>query len=588
MPRNVSFFLTRNNIALFISLIVSSVIIIGCRKTNEGLPIEKISGKGNISIDEVVKWNNWYSNTIKDAPKLLFNKAEQKIIQSRYYMRVPLENSSGMIYFTKTTSLQAVFIRTNIKEGKLTQDPNQNMEFIDLNNFNYQVVTYKNKKADLIFHAVTNSPTQNSRSDGLQVKTNGTFWFDLGCILSFGIPRWNDNNERECWGLNLWSWIANLFSPNDGDGGGGNDGTSSYLLPVIGGGGTGADPSSGIYGGGVGGPYVPVFGGNPSALQDAWGTVSNTLTDANGYYYDRLAEISDLTGTDENSILPCSQLQLFKQFSEQFFQNLTIFSAPQSVKDRIQNIINNNNHFTTSNLFIQTLNDAKGAVLNCDFFPINITALPTINSHTQTPEEFLEFFRLHMSDFITPGIYNTVLFTPYIDGGLDETSRWSQFGSSTIGTLIHIPLTTPFDGSVIETDYTINPGPPANSSYTFSTIHTPLDHYHPVSGNRRFGIYRDQAGTLVFYIAGVDRISTNSIAFGNAIASFFGQGGFTQADLLWRDIQKNMITFINNNGGHAATFSGLPDYTARPDWTDVDLYLKKQIDFAELKRRLGC
>jgi hypothetical protein len=48
-----------------------------------------------------------------------------------------------------------------------------------------------------------------------------------------------------------------------------------------------------------------------------------------------------------------------------------------------------------------------------------------------------------------------------------------------------------------------------------------------------------------------------------------------------------MINFINANGGAAAYFS-IPDYVARPDWNDVELYLKKQIDFQELKTRSGC
>jgi hypothetical protein len=190
-----------------------------------------------------------------------------------------------------------------------------------------------------------------------------------------------------------------------------------------------------------------------------------------------------------------------------------------------------------------------------------------------------------MNDFVTPG--GIVSFSPYIGQGLNETAKWNQAGENSLGTLVHIPLVSVNDGTVIESDYNIS-GPPTNDSYTFSTMHSPLDAYHPVSGNRRFGIYRDQAGTQVFYIAGVDRISTNSIAFGNFLGSIFQMDGFKEADKLWRDIQANMVNFINTHGGTANKFSGLSDFTARPNWSDVEQFLKKQIDYAELKRRLGC
>jgi hypothetical protein len=48
-----------------------------------------------------------------------------------------------------------------------------------------------------------------------------------------------------------------------------------------------------------------------------------------------------------------------------------------------------------------------------------------------------------------------------------------------------------------------------------------------------------------------------------------------------------MVAFIINNGGYAEKYSQ-PNFILRPQWDDVDLYLKKQIPLDELKRRIGC
>ncbi len=63
--------------------------------------------------------------------------------------------------------------------------------------------------------------------------------------------------------------------------------------------------------------------------------------------------------------------------------------------------------------------------------------------------------------------------------------------------------------------------------------------------------------------------------------------GFKSADSLWTSLQNGMIQFIQQNNG-SATFYSNRNTTARPHWEDVEDYLKDNIDFRELKRRLGC
>jgi hypothetical protein len=86
---------------------------------------------------------------------------------------------------------------------------------------------------------------------------------------------------------------------------------------------------------------------------------------------------------------------------------------------------------------------------------------------------------------------------------------------------------------------------PLKKRFTFSTITSPLDYNHPVSGNREFGIFENPNGDgYTFYIMGVDRQSDWMFALANT----FGNS-FAKADELWSSIQKNMTNFLNNQGG---------------------------------------
>ncbi len=270
---------------LFTSFIFFGSLLNSCRKTmsyhNTQDQTYNRSVKGYFEPGEITQWNNWYISAVKNAPALLFAKAEQKIIKGRYYMRIPLENTSGMLYFTKTTSLQSIFIRQNFK-GHNIKNSLRNLEFIDINRLQFRVVTFKNSKPDSVYDAVINKSANQQTLNGLSKQTNGTFWFDLGCILSFGIPIWDDNGDRVCMGLNLWDWVANLF-----DGGGGSssgEGSSNFGAVWAG---PGPDPGIGVgtgivegsggsgFGGAVWGPYVPVFAGDPTELQDSWEAIDS-------------------------------------------------------------------------------------------------------------------------------------------------------------------------------------------------------------------------------------------------------------------------------------------------------------------------
>lgn len=93
-------------------------------------------------------------------------------------------------------------------------------------------------------------------------------------------------------------------------------------------------------------------------------------------------------------------------------------------------------------------------------------------------------------------------------------------------------------------------------------------------------------GEFTFYTMGVDRVSDHVFE----LVNWFGSGDgtiFNGADNLWRAMQTNMIEFVNANGGVAELY-GTSEIKTRPNWDDVKAFLMKEIDMAELKRRLGC
>lgn len=141
------------------------------------------------------------------------------------------------------------------------------------------------------------------------------------------------------------------------------------------------------------------------------------------------------------------------------------------------------------------------------------------------------------------------------------------------------------DGTIILSDYQHPNIINAEQHYfKFSTIQSPFDGYHPVGGNREFGIYNTNAnlGQFTFYIMGVDRTSNFFSDIANGLF-----GGFEKGDSLWISVIDNMLLFINNNGGQSNYYSQ-KNYTARPVWSEVRRYLKKEISFQQLKISLGC
>jgi hypothetical protein len=216
------------------------------------------------------------------------------------------------------------------------------------------------------------------------------------------------------------------------------------------------------------------------------------------------------------------------------------------------------------------IEDGLGPI-NLDYYPIRISAMPVSGGQMMTAVELLEFIRRNLNNFVdsapSGAIFNT--YDPLIDDAL-----WlppflqSGFIGSVIsidiivGINIGIPInvilgdtkanTNPEDGSVVLSEI-------APDRWIFSTIRTPNDLNHPVSGNRQFGFFPTVAGEFIFYIRGADRLTT-------FIDDFFGETVFAGANNLWLSFQRRVTTFVNQNGGLATIESPLSD---RYDWPTI-------------------
>jgi len=105
-------------------------------------------------------------------------------------------------------------------------------------------------------------------------------------------------------------------------------------------------------------------------------------------------------------------------------------------------------------------------------------------------------------------------------------------------------------------------------------MYTPSGGYHPVSGNWQFRVRTNSNGTATLHIRGVDRISTDAMRAGNAVADRLGPGGFEQADALWTSLfEEGIAEDLGVLGPSGVAFDSTlyrTDYDAIQDLFDDD------------------
>lgn len=383
----------------------------------------------------------------------------------------------------------------------------------------------------------------------------------------------------ECTAVNIYTSCFNDYNYEDYGGEYGGD----YGSGGSGGGGApppnpcGPSEPGGGGGGGVPQSVAPKSKSNPSVKVNNYqcepGWEPDDPVDSEGYRESRKQNLKQLLLLDGDVLIDCDSANVMPldniTGNGKLFQRLGAFKVPQSVVDRLSWVAQNAPTALFAFPMVQDIDQAAGPRVNCDYYSVTINSLP----QGMTAENILELFRKNTNNFIDPSI--NVAFSAYTDGNFTDNAKYYSSFEQAIGALVHIDMLN--DGTVVLSDYKRTA---THTSFIYSTIMSPLDHMHPVSGNREFGITQNANGTYTFYISGVDRSSDLLFAIVNSAST-----SFQVADNLWKNVRDKMTKFINDNGGSASRGE---TRRAQPKWDEVKKYLKGLISFAQLKASMGC
>lgn len=215
----------------------------------------------------------------------------------------------------------------------------------------------------------------------------------------------------------------------------------------------------------------------------------------------------------------------------------------------------------------QPLSAGNVPCANIDYYGVEITNLPDFNHNGQddTSSEIYQAFRNKFTDLASgskpdfqfscavPGNPTGIgsiswEFTPYSpDDEIKFTSTYPisailniEASASGIGSL------AADDGAIMVTGYE-----PRN--WTISTITTPYNDTQPFSGNRQWGLLLNQDGRLEIYTKAVDvaRISTLLNIYPPTTTECQQDTYYNVAEVSWKNMQEEIASWINNNGGHA-------------------------------------
>jgi hypothetical protein len=203
--------------------------------------------------------------------------------------------------------------------------------------------------------------------------------------------------------------------------------------------------------------------------------------------------------------------------------------------------------------YIHKIEDALGPI-NLDYYPVTVSTLPIIGGHRATAADFLSHIRKNLNKFIDTNIadiesYDTSEGQRWESSSpLKAVMTWNmKVAGSFIGYLGNLN-----DGSVVVSEF-------RPQHWIFSTIWTPRDLDHPVSGNRQFGFIVNEDNSYTFYTRGADR-TTNEIAYRLSTLAF------GSAHQLWFSLQGKITQFVNSNNGNAASGQFI---STRENWKDI-------------------
>ncbi|MDO5510296.1 MAG: hypothetical protein Q4F57_06340 [Weeksellaceae bacterium] len=282
------------------------------------------------------------------------------------------------------------------------------------------------------------------------------------------------------------------------------------------------------------------------------------------------ALVKGLLKTKPNLLIdpPCSQIQKWIEVAN--------YTIPEFVINRVQANRNAYNTIFPGNWEIQHLTDATGAIVNMDLFSITISQFPhnAGTNQVMTPQQFFEIFRTNLNYYLSG---NSTNFSAYNDY---ENNLW--LSSNYLGAFMRFEIQV---NSLITDNGSVVCSQQALDKWKFTTIRSPLDWGHPVSGHREFGYYQNPNGHYVFYTRGVDRV--DSWIFEDIGNNIFENSHFDGADSLWNTMIHNLSHTLNSpGGGGSAVINTTQAY--RPNWNQVEAVLNGDASVSTLPGFQNC
>lgn len=186
--------------------------------------------------------------------------------------------------------------------------------------------------------------------------------------------------------------------------------------------------------------------------------------------------------------------------------------------------------------------------LNLDNYQVEILSPPRWAGADVSSVNLFAFFRKNINLFLERG---TCLFAPFSN---IDAPVWAS--DSPAGAVIHIDMYDKKLGNI--EDGAVVCAESSSEHWIFSTVDAPGDFSHPVNGNREFGIFEFQ-GRKIIYSMGADRIC------GAGAVVSLAETIFSKAHLTWMGMQRNLVAYIQKNGGQARI---LTSQSMRVDWTE--------------------
>lgn len=240
-----------------------------------------------------------------------------------------------------------------------------------------------------------------------------------------------------------------------------------------------------------------------------------------------------------------------------YWKDLAAFRVPASVVTVVESR-------GSDDWFVQEFNDAAGAVVNADFYSVNLGTTLAFDGVDVTPQQMFDSIRINFLNF-DDGCNTTFGLNT---GASNENDQTLWLSNNPVGAIVDIDITPlwifnllPDDDATVVTSAYNNDSATNNYNWTFSTISTPFfeNGDHPVSGHRQFGLVQEPTTmNWIFYTRGLDRVSKNYLSLGLIDQSGPVLGGGHD---LWTCLTQNLANELNG--------TVVPHIVHRPDWDKV-------------------